>query len=140
MMTKPSQRWSFSTAQMRWSDMTRQHIVFLTGAGVSAESGLSTFRGKDGLWTNEEWAYLASTEALYNDTQRCLDFYNWRRKQLSEVEPNDAHRMIAELEKEHEVTVITQNVDAPVYNMMGQRVDKSQKGLVIYKGKKYVNK
>ena len=91
--------------------MTRQHIVFLTGAGVSAESGLSTFRGKDGLWTNEEWAYLASTEALYNDTQRCLDFYNWRRKQLSEVEPNDAHRMIAELEKEHEVTVITQNVD-----------------------------
>ena len=91
--------------------MTRQHIVFLTGAGVSLDSGLSTFRGKDGLWTNEDWAYLASTEALYNDTQRCLDFYNWRRKQLAEVEPNDAHRMIAELEKEHEVTVITQNVD-----------------------------
>ena len=76
MMTKPSQRWSFTTAQTKWSDMTRQHIVFLTGAGVSAESGLSTFRGKDGLWTNEDWAYLASTEALYNDTQRCLDFYN----------------------------------------------------------------
>jgi len=120
--------------------MVRQHIVFLTGAGVSAESGLSTFRGKDGMWTNEEWVHLASTDALYNETQKCLDFYNWRRKQLSEVEPNDAHRMIAELEKEHEVTVITQNVDAPVYNMMGQRVDKSQKGLVIYKGKKYVNK
>jgi predicted helicase len=81
--------------------MTRQHIVFLTGAGISVESGLSTFRGKDGMWTNEEWAYLASTDALYNDTQRCLDFYNWRRKQLSEVEPNDAHRMIAELEKEY---------------------------------------
>ena len=92
-------------------DMTRQHIVFLTGAGISVESGLSTFRGKDGMWTNEEWAYLASTDALYNDTQRCLDFYNYRRKQLAEVEPNDAHRMIAELEKEHEVTVITQNVD-----------------------------
>ena len=91
--------------------MTRQHIVFLTGAGVSTESGLSTFRGKDGMWTNEEWAYLASTEALHNDTQRCLDFYNFRRKQLAEVEPNAAHRMIAELEKEHEVTVITQNVD-----------------------------
>jgi len=70
-------------------DMTRQHIVFLTGAGVSAESGLSTFRGKDGMWTNEEWVHLASTDALYNETQR----------------------MIAELEKEHEVTVITQNVD-----------------------------
>ena len=93
------------------TDMDRQHIVFLTGAGISAESGLSTFRGKDGLWTNEEWVYLASTDALYNDTQRCLDFYNIRRKQLAEVEPNDAHRMIAELEKEHEVTVITQNVD-----------------------------
>ena len=91
--------------------MTRQHIVFLTGAGVSAESGLNTFRGKDGMWTNEEWVHLASTDALYNETQKCLDFYNWRRKKLAEVEPNDAHHMIAELEKEHEVTVITQNVD-----------------------------
>ena len=54
--------------------MTRQHIVFLTGAGVSAESGLSTFRGKDGLWTNEEWVHLASTDALYNETEKCLDF------------------------------------------------------------------
>ena len=91
--------------------MTRQHIVFLTGAGISAESGLSTFRGKDGLWTNEEWVHLASTDALYNETEKCLDFYNWRRKKLSEVEPNDAHIMIAELEREHEVTIITQNVD-----------------------------
>ena len=91
--------------------MVRQHIVFLTGAGISAESGLSTFRGKDGMWTNEEWVHLASTDALYNETQKCLDFYNWRRKQLSEVEPNEAHKMIAELEKEHKVTVITQNVD-----------------------------
>ena len=79
--------------------MTKQHIVFLTGAGISVESGLSTFRGKDGLWTNEEWAYLASTDALYNETQRCLDFYNLRRKKLAEVEPNEAQ------------TVITQNVD-----------------------------
>ena len=66
--------------------MTRQHIVFLTGAGVSAESGLSTFRGKDGMWTNEEWVHLASTDALYNETQKCLDFYNWRRKKLAEME------------------------------------------------------
>jgi len=91
--------------------MTNQHIVFLTGAGISAESGLSTFRGKDGLWTNEEWVYLASTDALYDDTQRCLDFYNLRRKQLAEVEPNEAHRMIAALEKDNKVTIITQNVD-----------------------------
>lgn len=89
----------------------KQHIVFLTGAGVSVESGLSTFRGKDGLWTNEEWVYLASTDALYNDTQKCFDFYNFRRSQLAKVEPNEAHRMIADLEKEYFVTVITQNVD-----------------------------
>lgn len=75
--------------------MTRRHIVFLTGAGVSAESGLCTFRGKDGLWTNEEWVRLASTEALYENTQKCLDFYNWRRKHLAEVEPNEVHRLIA---------------------------------------------
>ena len=66
--------------------MNKQHIVFLTGAGISAESGLSTFRGKNGLWTNEEWVYLASTDALYHDTQRCLDFYNFRREQLAEVD------------------------------------------------------
>ena len=91
--------------------MTRQHIVFWTGPGISAESGLSTFRGKNGLWTNEEWVYLASTDALYNDTQRCLDFYNLRRKHLAEVEPNEAHRLLAELEKDYDVTIITQNVD-----------------------------
>ena len=49
----------------------------------------STFRGKDGMWTNEEWVHLASTDALYNETQKCLDFYNWRRKKLAEVEPNE---------------------------------------------------
>ena len=54
--------------------MVRQHIVFLTGAGISSESGLSTFRGKNGLWTNEEWVHLASIDALYNDTQRCFGF------------------------------------------------------------------
>lgn len=91
--------------------MVRQHIVFLTGAGISVESGLSTFRGKDGLWTKKEFQYYASTQCLYNDTQKCLDFYNIRRKHLAEVEPNDAHKLIAELEKEHDVTIITQNVD-----------------------------
>lgn len=91
--------------------MTHQHIVFLTGAGISAESGLSTFRGKDGLWTKEEFQYYASTDCLYSEPEKCLDFYNMRRKKLSEVEPNEAHRLIAELEKEHDVTVITQNVD-----------------------------
>lgn len=91
--------------------MTRQHIVFLTGAGISVESGLSTFRGKDGMWNNKDWRYYASVEGLYNAPQNFLDFYNWRRQKLSEVESNLAHRLIAELDKEHQVTVITQNVD-----------------------------
>ena len=90
---------------------TRQHIVFFTGAGISVESGLSTFRGEGSLWSDEDVIYLASTDALYNDTQRCLDFLNTLRKQMSEAEPNEAHCMIAELEKDYEVTVITQNVD-----------------------------
>lgn len=88
-----------------------KHIVVLTGAGISKESGLATFRGKDGMWTNEEWVRLASTDALLNDTQKCLDFYNYRRKQLSEVEPNHAHKVLAELEKKYKVSIITQNVD-----------------------------
>lgn len=91
--------------------MVRQKIVFLTGAGISAESGLSTFRGKDGMWTREEWYRLADAGALVERLDECLDFYNRRRLQLAEVQPNHAHRVIAELEKEHDVTVITQNVD-----------------------------
>ena len=89
----------------------KQHIVFFTGAGISVESGLSTFRGKDGMWNNKDWRYYASAEALYNDPQGPLDFYNWRRRKLSKVEPNKTHKLIAELKKEHKVTVITQNVD-----------------------------
>lgn len=88
-----------------------KNLVVLTGAGISKESGLATFRDKDGMWNNKEWEYLASREALYNDTQRSLDFYNYRRKRLSEVEPNHAHRVLAELEKEYRVSIITQNVD-----------------------------
>jgi len=91
--------------------MKRKHIVFLTGAGISVESGLSTFRGKDGMWNNKSWRYLASVEGLYHAPQDFMDFYNWRRKKLSEVEPNNAHFLIAELEKIYDVTVITQNVD-----------------------------
>lgn len=91
--------------------MERKHIVFLTGAGISVESGLTTFRGQDGLWNNKSWRFLASTEGYYKYPQDFLDFYNWRRKKLAEVEPNRAHRLIAELEREYQVTVITQNVD-----------------------------
>ena len=93
------------------NDEKMKHLVVFTGAGISEESGLPTFRGENGMWTNDEWTYLASKEALYNETQRSLDFYNMRRKHLSEVKPNHAHMVLAELEKEYKVSIITQNVD-----------------------------
>ena len=86
-------------------------IVVLTGAGVSAESGVSTFRDSNGLWENFRVEDVASIEGWYRDPAMVLDFYNLRRAQMAEVRPNDAHRAIAELEHEHEVTVVTQNVD-----------------------------
>ena len=89
----------------------RQHIVVLSGAGMSAESGLSTFRDKDGLWKQYDWKRLASAAGFYEDPESVLEFYNMRRKRLLEVEPNHAHQLIAELEKWHDVTIITQNVD-----------------------------
>ena len=88
-----------------------KNIVVLTGAGVSAESGVSTFRDSDGLWENHKVEDVASIEGWYRNPQLVLDFYNARRAQLTEVRPNAAHRAIAELENEYKVTVITQNVD-----------------------------
>lgn len=92
-------------------DHKRQHIVVFSGAGMSAESGLSTFRDENGMWKQYDWQRLASIEGFAEEPQAVLDFYNMRRKRLLEVEPNNAHRLIAELEKWHDVTVITQNVD-----------------------------
>ena len=89
----------------------RQHIVVLSGAGMSAESGLSTFRDNDGLWKQFDWKKLASVGGFHEDPKAVLEFYNMRRRRLLEVEPNHAHKLLAELEKWHEVTIITQNVD-----------------------------
>ena len=86
-------------------------ITVLTGAGVSAESGVSTFRDSDGLWENHKVEDVASIEGWYRNPQLVLDFYNARRKQLPQVRPNAAHLAIADLEKDYKVTVITQNVD-----------------------------
>ena len=86
-------------------------ITVLTGAGVSAESGVSTFRDSDGLWENHKVEDVASIEGWYRNPQLVLDFYNARRAQLFQVRPNSAHLAIAELEKEYTVTVVTQNVD-----------------------------
>ena len=88
-------------------------ITVLTGAGVSAESGVSTFRDSDGLWENHKVEDVASIEGWYRNPSVVLDFYNARRAQLADVRPNAAHRAIAELENEYKVTVVTQNVDNP---------------------------
>jgi NAD-dependent deacetylase len=86
-------------------------IVVFTGAGVSKESGIDTFRDSGGTWENEDVEAVATPDGWAKDRERVLDFYNARRTQLESVEPNEAHKLIAELEKNHEVTVITQNVD-----------------------------
>lgn len=89
----------------------RQNVVVFTGAGISAESGLSTFRDKNGLWRQYNAQKLASVAGFEEDPQAVLDFYNARRKILLEVKPNHAHLMLAALESKHDVTIITQNVD-----------------------------
>lgn len=89
----------------------KRKLVVLTGAGVSAESGISTFRDSDGLWEQHRVEDVASIEGWYRNPALVLDFYNARRVQLQSVRPNAAHIAIAELESEYAVTVVTQNVD-----------------------------
>lgn len=86
-------------------------IAVLTGAGVSAESGIKTFRDSDGLWEGHDVMEVASPEGFEHNPFLVLDFYNQRRRQLLTVQPNAAHIALAELEQTHEVTIITQNVD-----------------------------
>jgi len=89
----------------------KHHIVFFTGAGISQESGIKTFRDNDGLWENYKIEDVATPQAFKENPQLVLDFYNERRQQLNEVAPNQAHQLIADLEKKYNVSVITQNVD-----------------------------
>lgn len=91
--------------------MSKQKIVVLTGAGVSAESGIKTFRDADGLWEGHDVMEVASPEGWRKNRELVLDFYNQRRRQLKEVEPNAAHYALIELEELYQVVVITQNVD-----------------------------
>jgi NAD-dependent deacetylase len=86
-------------------------IVALTGAGISAESGISTFRDSGGLWEQYDVMEVASIDGWRKNPQLVQRFYNDRRKQLGEVEPNEAHLILAELEKRFDVTIVTQNVD-----------------------------
>ncbi|MXV50698.1 NAD-dependent deacylase [Pedobacter sp. HMF7647] len=87
------------------------NIVVLTGAGISAESGLKTFRDADGLWEGYNVYDVATPEAWARDPEMVQEFYNMRRKSVLEAEPNAAHFALAELEKSHQVTIITQNID-----------------------------
>jgi NAD-dependent deacetylase len=86
-------------------------LVVLSGAGVSAESGISTFRDNNGLWDNFRIEDVATPEAWIRNQELVLNFYNQRRKQAADVKPNAAHYALAELEKHFDVTIVTQNVD-----------------------------
>ena len=88
-----------------------QHLVVLSGSGISAESGLKTFRDMGGIWETYDVTEVATPQAWEQDRSLVLRFYNERRKALLEAEPNEAHNILARLEKEYNVQIITQNVD-----------------------------
>lgn len=91
--------------------MPKKKLVVLTGAGISAESGLKTFRDSDGLWEGYDIEDVATPMAWRKNPQLVLDFYNYRRKNVLDAVPNAAHFGLAELENDFEVTIITQNID-----------------------------
>lgn len=91
--------------------MSKKNIVVLTGAGISAESGIKTFRDSDGLWENHRIEDVATFDAWRRNKELVLDFYNQRRRQLLECEPNEAHKLLVTLEEKFNVHIITQNVD-----------------------------
>ena len=91
--------------------MNKKKLVVLTGAGISAESGLKTFRDSDGLWEGFNIEDVATPRAWKKDPKLVLEFYNYRRKNVAEANPNAAHIGLAELEKHFDVTIITQNID-----------------------------
>jgi NAD-dependent deacetylase len=86
-------------------------IVILTGAGISAESGVQTFRDANGLWQNHDIMEVASPQGWTKNKELVLEFYNQRRRQLLEVEPNEGHKALVDLEKKYNTVIITQNVD-----------------------------
>ncbi|MFK8266347.1 SIR2 family NAD-dependent protein deacylase [Capnocytophaga cynodegmi] len=89
----------------------KKKIIALTGAGISAESGIKTFRDSDGLWEGHNVMEVASPEGFAKNPNLVLEFYNQRRRQLKEVKPNLAHNILSELQSDYEVVIITQNVD-----------------------------
>ena len=91
--------------------MAKKKLIVLTGAGISAESGLKTFRDSDGLWEGYEVTEVATPRGWRKNPQLVLNFYNERRKNVADAQPNAAHFGLAELEKDFDVTIITQNID-----------------------------
>ena len=91
--------------------MSKKKLVVLSGAGISAESGLSTFRDTGGLWAQYRIEDVATPEAWRRNQKLVLDFYNQRRREVMNAQPNAAHKALAELEDHFDVTVITQNID-----------------------------
>ncbi len=89
----------------------KKKLVVITGAGISAESGIKTFRDADGLWEGHDVMEVASPEGWHRNKELVLDFYNQRRKQLHEVQPNAGHQALVELEEKYDTYIITQNVD-----------------------------
>ena len=89
----------------------KKKVVVLTGAGMSAESGISTFRDSDGLWEKYDVWEVCSHDAWLRQPALVLDFYNQRRREMGTKEPNEGHRLVARLEEKYDVTVVTQNVD-----------------------------
>lgn len=100
-------------APLYWHEviLNMKKISILTGAGMSAESGISTFRDSNGLWENHEIADVATPEGFKRNPNLVLEFYNQRRRQLLGVAPNSGHLALVELEKDYQVNIITQNVD-----------------------------
>ena len=96
-------------------------IVFVTGAGMSQESGIPTFRGKDGLWRNYDAMELATIDAFYENPKLVWEWYNDRRSNILSAQPNEGHKAVAELEKYANVVVLTQNIDG-----LHQRVGSSE--------------
>jgi NAD-dependent deacetylase len=91
--------------------MSKKNLIVLTGAGISAESGLKTFRDSDGLWMGYDVYEVASPQGWQKNKELVLDFYNQRRKEVAKALPNTAHKAIADLEQYFAVTIITQNID-----------------------------
>ncbi|WP_430408969.1 SIR2 family NAD-dependent protein deacylase [Kordia sp.] len=91
--------------------MERKKIVVLTGAGISAESGIKTFRDADGLWEGHDVMEVATPNGFDKNPALVLDFYNQRRQQLKNVHPNEGHKALVQLEEKYDVVIITQNVD-----------------------------